>query len=1194
MVAMHPDEFESIKNILSYKDYCEFIDNLYSSTNHLYPAEDYVPDLEWGEIKYQIENEQYFFFSGSIETMHDSIICYEMTLISLDREFQELVCRSPKAELLQVLSFQTSIINAVNLDMAELRKTEIQPGDKTVPSQYFWQKTNEFLKKMKITDLFDKTFIEAMAIEVGSFSESHLLGRRFTEHILDGNLFHYLFAQYKSQYYLILPRSYLMILQDEWGGVFNKSQIEISKTKNLQQCLTTEITNFIQSRVSQKCLLPLISAHDVQHSKVHDIIFSAGIISNDKLLAFYNLAPSYKRKNITSELKKVLPKINKAYALLNSEPLLVADHVKRTINQVSNMRDSKIQSVIFIILPLLNSAPATIRVNKKTSAIAITLTQLVSLIDSLTDAEQLADFIDFMHESRSTTIITGDIIDILAAFMESKGAIIYYTNSSTLLHLNPHGGANWRHRQLRVFWQDYPPGLKHPDPRCLQITRRTNSLNIIHDKTYPSNPLMHAYVGQLEIFLHSPLHIQDNESSKAMELIMLCIADYWTKHDFIRKHRFFIEYTGMWIHCFPLKSIGGKTLRDLDAIQHSIESNKYSWKVDFSITEDKQESYIRIVVDTDKFTQQMLDTSSNDIEIALMEDLLKKCNDIVEDNGIDKILRKLVKLKKREPRHKFHYIDKPAAFPENSPPIQKLDFQDRRVDKRISEIARDINLQPGMYSTEEAKGKLNELRQALVKEINNLAERFDYEKSVPFCISSMEALVHDSTIKKTDIYLSAERDVDFDRENEYINAEQGFLENHRAYRYLIEKFIQLNPSGADIITDKELKYITYMISKLLNIYTASDMIHYTEQPLIVHISENFAVFVDNESSAKNKQRLFLEKSAQSKLSTDKASEDYVVSYDLEQHIEELDRRFQSDQGFTFLNLLGVLELLRQWPNYADGEEQTYYRTSLNQLEKVCIDNIKGAQIAEIRAILNFLELDKRSILKIKGDAQKAKDLPVWESNKRLHRYNLRPLIKIKDYYLWGPYAAYCSKSIWQNSLLDGRLPTEINSPELASYLENHRRKREKLLEKKALEIVLRFTPFADNVNHTRKTHPEHLGDYDVLAYIPEQNILLNIECKDIASPLVIKDMKNLKEKIFGIGRKKGSISKVETRASYLKANIDKFKAILQWPIKDNATILSIHVSRVNYWLTTGIDEETGVKFERIGLLNKLIKDMLAR
>lgn len=1195
MISMKADKFGSDDSILSYEDYSKFVEKLYSLTNCLFPAEDYVPNLDWGEVRYPFNDDYYFFFSGTIEIMYDSIKAYEMTIASLDQKIQKLVNRSPKDELLQIFKFQNTIVDAVDLDMDQLRKIELNPGDKRIPTEYFWQRISDFLKNANMVNLFKETFLKAMTVESGDFSEAMMYNKSFVSKILNGNAFCHLFVRHKDQYYPLLIRLQMMIFQDDWGRLLHKHKTVLNDAKKLQKNLNLEITRFISSRIRNERIMRFVSAYDSEKLYIHDIIFSASITYEDKLIFFYNLTPFYESKDIQSELDEMLPKINEAYSLINSDPLIVADHVERNIKQIPSQRGSRMSLTIFVIVSSLNSINENIEVCKKTPVKIITLTQLISLIDSLDNVQQLSDFIDFMKENKSARIVTGDIIDIFSAFIESRGSITYFTNNSNLLILDPHGGAKWRQEQLRLFWQTYPLRLKHPDPRSLSITEETSSFNMIRDKADPFAPLIHVHTSKSEIFLLSHFDIQNSSACDVMQLIMSCVVDYWPKHSFIHEHKFFTEYPGMKIYFLQLENIKGKVLRNYKRMKNLIDSSQYSWVVDSpNITDDKQDFYLRVVVDVDKFLEQMSNPTTNAEEISLMKDILQKCDEIVADDTIDIKLKKLAKLEGQKPRHKFHYVDKPASFPEDITPIKESDFQNRRADKKISEIAKSINLKPGKYSSEAARSKLNQLRHMLVKEIDSLVKSFDYEKSLPICISAMGVTIHSSIIKKTDLHLSLDRDVDFNREKEYINEEVKFIGEHKTYRYLIEKFVQLKPSGEIIITDNDLRYLVYIVTRLLSVYDSSDMIHYIDQPLNVYISKDFAIFVQQSDSENNKQELFIRKSVQAKLAIGVKHVDKIVTYDSATHIDKLNECFKADLGFPFVGLMTILKILTHWSAYSGDAESTYYRISVSKVHKVCADNTVNMNSEEIRTVLEFLELDNMSMLKIKGSSKKAEDLPVWESNKRLHRYNLRPLIKIGRGYIWGAYSTHTSQYVWGNALLNGRLPAEINSPKLITYLEESRRKREKLLEKKALEIVRRFTPFAENVHHNRKTHPECLGDYDVLAYIAEQNILLNIECKDIAPPLVIKDIKRLKEKIFGTKNKKGSISKVEAREDYLKAHISKFADILEWPIREDASIISIHVSRVDYWLTMDVSRITKIKFERIDLLDSMIRDLLRK
>ncbi|MCJ7760802.1 hypothetical protein MUP59_06640 [Candidatus Bathyarchaeota archaeon] len=68
-------------------------------------------------------------------------------------------------------------------------------------------------------------------------------------------------------------------------------------------------------------------------------------------------------------------------------------------------------------------------------------------------------------------------------------------------------------------------------------------------------------------------------------------------------------------------------------------------------------------------------------------------------------------------------------------------------------------------------------------------------------------------------------------------------------------------------------------------------------------------------------------------------------------------------------------------------------------------------------------------------------------------------------------------------------------------------------------------------------HPVDLGDYDVLAYCGDVNVVLNIECKDILPAYCLKDVRRLREKIFGSFTDGGYFEKINRRESYLSNNL---------------------------------------------------------
>jgi hypothetical protein len=190
--------------------------------------------------------------------------------------------------------------------------------------------------------------------------------------------------------------------------------------------------------------------------------------------------------------------------------------------------------------------------------------------------------------------------------------------------------------------------------------------------------------------------------------------------------------------------------------------------------------------------------------------------------------------------------------------------------------------------------------------------------------------------------------------------------------------------------------------------------------------------------------------------------------------------------------------------------------------------------------------------------------------------------------------------IWAGAPTSGALPADI-SPSLTiqSVLDGEKRAIEEALVSRVLDIVKRYTEQADaNVKlHKRDKgwpYPKELGDYDVLAYFPQKNALLNIECKDILPPYCLKDARRVRERLFGRSLSdQGDLGKVEARANYLSRHAVEIASTLGWKLdRDHPPeVVSVFVSRHSYWWTQFPPRSTNAAFVRVDMLDQFLRDL---
>ena len=91
----------------------------------------------------------------------------------------------------------------------------------------------------------------------------------------------------------------------------------------------------------------------------------------------------------------------------------------------------------------------------------------------------------------------------------------------------------------------------------------------------------------------------------------------------------------------------------------------------------------------------------------------------------------------------------------------------------------------------------------------------------------------------------------------------------------------------------------------------------------------------------------------------------------------------------------------------------------------------------------------------------------------------------------------------------------IQSSTIQAVLQCEKNLVEDALVAKTLQIVSRYAYAKVNVYLHRidkeRNHPD-IGDYDVIGFYPEKNVVLNIECKDILCPYCLKDSRRLARK----------------------------------------------------------------------------------
>lgn len=402
-----------------------------------------------------------------------------------------------------------------------------------------------------------------------------------------------------------------------------------------------------------------------------------------------------------------------------------------------------------------------------------------------------------------------------------------------------------------------------------------------------------------------------------------------------------------------------------------------------------------------------------------------------------------------------------------------------------------------------------------------------------------------------------------------------FSSNHKIVRYLIELSVLVNPKQGQKFTIEQYKYLFSLIKNILNIYEISDRLHYRIfDDCNIQVDNQYLIDTIFEESSKNSTRMFSQFLSKKKFENKPREIKFQnIIEDINIFRKEVDSAFLKDIGFSFGDLIAVLDFLSFWPDYFPEKGSSYYQSSsLDAITQLGIIEITDINKETISTVIDYLTLKQSDILRtLESDSSDDKivyknhdEIPIWEYSKRFSRYTIRPIIKIKDTYYWGTGSVTKCKEIWQGSISRQCLPYSIPGKNISNLLKKYEDIVKKVLVSKSFSIISSYTEYSFQECELYKVdkignHPRDLGDYDIIAFLKNQNILLNFECKYIRDSFCMKDAKRDMEKIFfGKDRNgKSYISALSRRQEYLEKNYEPLLRRLKWIPQEKATNLKI-------------------------------------
>jgi len=1201
VILEHIQENLSNKNkIKSYITFTAFCKKLFLLILSFPILEDYIPEQDWGDIKYYFDRKFYrIFYGGDLSNPYDFYYSFEIIHSTFEKEYLYLLNRSPMSEMKFCLEEQDVLLKTLKQETTK-SENNIEPGYIEIPSEKFWKSTCKFIDEYNherriLPDVFEEYTKE--------FTGSVLFPGIdvFIENAYHGLNCKYFFIKKGTRYYPCMPRKWLSVIYDKWGALLKDGYENILNRLNGQKpgaLIGLKLAIFIRERTNENVVFPLARSINADLNPVHDLIFTA-IHAGDKLLLIYVTPPVFNQDELAQNLANIFPKLKQSVDLITNPPARLGLMAEKKIVEFRSPKEGKVLEPIFIIaLPSpFSGTELSIALPDDLRAELMTLDQIAGIFDEIEQTIELADFLDYLEAESELARIApmNSNLDRFGSFKDTYGVLVPGAIEPNRIMLDFSWGSNFRFKSLKNFWKLFPEDLFYGHPRGWVIPedRRTKTGFILSSKTF----FGYAYyqrIGKMSIFINAPVEKMTLEDGRINDLIMHSLFDSIDIYpNIIQNFKSSKSPNKVQVFFCPSFLINGD---DFSHLRHLVPDNDL-WEMD--CTRIRPRDYgIRVVYDKEKIMEALKKVTDRSIQIRLLVDVLEQLNILVLDPNFPKIKKELEKNEDKKARFKTFVVRKTISFPEGIRTILPAEREFKLADKLIAKTALELDIHPGIYSAEEAKIKLNLLRARIVQILNDKLFDFTLGDAIPVLLGKANSLAHDSWQTENEIKATLDHEVDYEREKLSSEKETDFIHWYRVYRYLIEKFVHLQPKGNKELNDNELKKLLAFTNRLLDLYTASDFIKYEIYPVNVNIDDYYIVSTMgeiNDITALNKE--YGEEQAKLNLGIIGNKSDRVGSrLSKNEYWDELDHAFKKDFNFGFKNLVNVQQVLALWAEFAQKPESTHYFATSEEISSACSKKIIDYDESETDAILDFLTLKPEGILIIKNDPRPAEDVPVWEHNKRLMRFDIRPIIKIGDLYYWGPHSIDRSARIWIDIMGKNRLPSDIDAPKVNAILGKGHKDLEESLVDKIKEITLRHTKCVKQGVYPHKFDHKikDIGDCDILAYLKDKNILLNIESKVIDIPHSNKDSGRIQRKIFGdikkdLKNKKGDVIMVMGRSKYLEENGREFLAKLGWGTPAlGLQVVSVFVTQIGFWWTKFPPIDIAIKFVEIRLLDDFI------
>lgn len=1171
--AIPLERFNPGSRISNYKTFCDVLERIHKLLPAFPMLEDYVPEADWGEVRSYWRGQMLrLFYGSSLEQVPDFIEAFRLTNAN-----------NPPAldDMYTAIILQDRILSSIDKSLVG-DTSNISFGHIEIPSNTFWQVCRETLRQVGCNFSDHMQLSPELILDLGTFELSKSYSA-FGNAVSSGQILQVLFIRIGDTLLPVAPRNAVINIIDFWGLRSRATPFQG------ERCLTQQVGDFLARRVNHRSISCGPCWVRNEHKRI-ETPFAAVLHSASYI--YFVVTLSRKNLNRLPEIETELLDLISNSTNWGIQTNGASHGLQLHHGDGSRLRPEEI--VVLAVLPQESTVENMIDPPKTQSAYILPIVDLVSIFDSIEDMAEFDRFFAYAKENQDVLLVgLFSLTDKFAAFRNSHGVLIGGAIQPDMVMIDPHIGSNWRYEELKRFWSAAPACFPDNDPRGWRIKPSKDGVWSFKSK---AQPVQAWAVNVLECTLFFVYRLQldlDRLGIEVLGLLAHCAADaiYRSRKDIETAKIFCRRRIIVEVKANPEALASGARH------QHSETPLLQDWK---RIAEDENDESvsIRVSVNLSYALAHFEEPADDRFEIDCACSIIDGIAMFLGEKLDAEVIPRMRSAKLGKPRFTLMQQNRVIDVPDFLNPQKPRPEMFKLARRDVAVIFKKNGIKPGRYEFDEAKRVIDIARDAFRDQLHRQIAHFKQRSVLAYCIAQNDAWTAGWDRKQDQLRHSLKHEVDYDRSQAFAEAKKESLDERRDLRFLLECCLSMQ-STADIEpSEDDILQLLAHVDWLLVLCTASDVLHNELETGGIEIDDQFVPKVFYTAEREGQEAAFSKEQANYELgiNLDPNANAMPLSTELE---TTLDKAFLKDVKISFSRLMGALSILMQWQSFHERSDfQLSYRATKAEIVESLCSFIDGIDKDEADNLTTFLTLYPNEIRRLIGKDVDEEDVPIWEHNKRGARYTIKPLVPIdQGLLMWGAASAQTARSIWAKNITNGFLPADYKFPTIREQVRTIKQALEKGLEHQAFEIISDYAPYVVQGIDFKRRFPKEkyddVGDFDVLAYWPQEGKWLICECKYNQPPFCLKDAKRLRNRIFGTPPDHGQFTKIERRRIFLSENIDRLCELLEWPKSVLATPVSIdevYISKEIYWWMRFPPYEVTTKFVRIDGLSTWISD----